>query len=162
MPNQPASASRLFGGAAARKDLRFIVIFTAVLSSIGIADLLFRSSGGVVFIVVALLAIVGLYVLWRRWKRSLSGSARLHQHRSRVSRTRIGFLILSHPSLGNSLVIVLLYIAALCLAGVGVTGGTLATVILVSFAVLSAVAAFAVFQIRQRARTEGDQALPGE
>lgn len=114
------------------------------------------------FIVAALLAIVGLYVLWRRWKRSPSGSSRLHQHRSRGPRTRIGFLMVGHPSLANSLVIVLLYIAALCLAGIGVTGGTLATVILVSFAILSAVAAFAVFQIRQRARTEGDQAWPSE
>lgn len=158
MPNQPASDSRLFRGTAARKDLRFIVIFTSALSSIGIADLMFRSNGGVVFIVVGLLAIVGLYVLWRRWKGSLSDSARLHQHRSPVPRTRIGFLLVSHPSLANSLVVVLLYIAALCLVGVGVTGGTLATVILLSFAVLSAVAAFAVFQIKQRARTEGGHA----
>ena len=57
---------RLFGGAAARRDLRFIVIFTVALSSVGSTDLMFRSSAGIVLIVVALLTIVGLYVLWHR------------------------------------------------------------------------------------------------
>lgn len=154
MSNQRAPDWGLFGGAAAKRDLRIIIIFTAVMSCIGITDLMFRSGGGIALIVIGLLTLVGLGVLWRRWNRSLCSSARPPQHRStRLQRTRIGFLLASHPSLSNGVVVLLIYIAALCLAGVGVTGGTVGTVVLVSFAVLASVGAFAVFQLRQRART---------
>lgn len=154
MSNQRAPGRRLFGGAAAKSDLRIVAIFTAVLSCVGISDLTFRSGGGIALIVIALLTLVGLGVLWRRWNRSRRGYARLPQHRSsRLQRTRIGFLLASHPSLSNGVVVVLIYTAALCLAGVGVTGGTVGTVVLVSFAVLASVGASAVFQLRQRART---------
>lgn len=154
MSNQRAPDWRLFGGSAAKSDLRIVVIFTAVLSCVGISDLMFRSGGGIALIVIALLTLVGLGVLWRRWNRSRRGYARLPQQRStRLQRTSIGFLLASHPSLSNGVVVVLIYTAALCLAGVGVTGGTVGTVVLVSFAVLASVGAFAVFQLRQRART---------
>ncbi|MDQ1058473.1 hypothetical protein QFZ23_002374 [Arthrobacter globiformis] len=57
----------------------------------------------------------------------------------------------------NSLVVVLVYVGVLNLAGVLVTGMTMAGAVLVTFAVVAIVGAFAAFRFRQNTRTAGRQ-----
>jgi hypothetical protein len=116
----------------------------------GLTDLMFRTSGATALIVILLLAVGGLLVLWRIWNRSRNVSARTPRHRStRLPKTKLGSLMASQPTLSNSLVVMLAYVVVLSLAGVLVTGLTMAGVVLVSFAVLAAAGAFAAFRFRQ-------------
>jgi hypothetical protein len=138
------------GSTPAKTDLRIVGIFTAALCLVGLTDLMFRTSGATALIVIVLLAVGGLLVLWRIWNRSRNVSARTPRHRStRLPKTKLGSLMASQPTLSNSLVVMLAYVVVLSLAGVMVTGLTLAGVVLVSFAVLAAAGAFAAFRFRQ-------------
>lgn len=63
----------------------------------------------------------------------------------------------SQPTLLNSLVVVLVYVGVLSLAGVLVTGMTMAGAVLVTFAVVATAGAYAAFRFRQNTRTASGQ-----
>ncbi|WP_441415620.1 hypothetical protein [Arthrobacter sp. 2MCAF14] len=136
----------------AKKDLLVIGIFTAILSCIGIFELMLRSGRLAVF-VIPLLAAAGLYAAWRGWKRSRNVSPSPARHKSSPPKSRVGPLWANQRTLANRLVVLFVYIAGLCWAGVVVSGGTMATALLMSFAILATIGAVGSFVFRQKSRT---------
>lgn len=129
------------GGVVAKTDLLIIGIFTAAVSCVGVSQLLFQSGGAMLLILLALLAAAWMFVLWRRpAKEDSEATTPVAMTSSNPPSAMPGRESIA-PRPSKRLRVGLIYIAALCGAGVVVTGGTMGTVVLVAIAVLAIVGA---------------------
>lgn len=102
-------------------------------------------------ILLALLSAAWIYVLWRRPAEAESAHTRPVEMTSSKPPSAMPGREAVAPSLSKQVLVGFIYIAALCGAGVVVTGGTMGTVVLVTIAVL------AIFLFGQASRSRSGQ-----
>jgi hypothetical protein len=120
-----------------KSDLLTIGILTAVVCCVGISEFMFRSGVATALILLGLLAAGWLIAFLRRSTKSKPGyevtgpKAFKSPRPATVERTQ------TRLSLSNGSVVLFTYVVLLCLAGVVVSGGTMATVVFVVFAIIA-------------------------
>lgn len=140
------------GGVVVKKDLLILGVSTAVVSSVGVSQLLFQSGAPMLLILLALLSSAWLYVLRRKPAKTRPAIAPVEKTSSKpFSAMRVREAIA--PRLPKQLLVGFTYVAALCVAGIVVTGGTMGTVVLVSIAVLALIGAVISFLFVQASRS---------
>lgn len=157
MQTQRSSNGNQDGGVIARKDLLIIGIFTAVVSCVGVSQLLFQSGGAMLLILLALLSAAWIYVLWRRPAEAESAPTSPVEMTSRKPPSVVPVREAIARGLSKQVLVAFIYMAALCGAGVVVTGGTMGTVVLVTIAVLAIIGAVFTFLFGQASRSRSGQ-----
>lgn len=158
MQTQRSSNWHRDGGVIARKDLLIIGIFTAVVSCVGVSQLLFQSGGTMLLILLTLLSAAWIYVIWRRPAETESAPTTPVEMTSSKPPSAMPGREAIAPGLSKQLLVGFIYIAALCGAGIVVTGGTMGTVVLVAIAVLAIIGALITFLFGQASRSRSGQA----
>ena len=135
-----------------KKDLLTLGILTAGVCCVGIAELMFRSGAATALIVVGLVAGGWLISFLLRSPMRKPGNEiprprALTTPRPLVERTQ------TRSSRVNGPVVLFAYVVLLCLAGVVVSGGTMATVVFGAFAIIAALGAVVSAMFSQKTRS---------
>ncbi|MDQ0865283.1 hypothetical protein [Arthrobacter globiformis] len=136
-----------------KKDLLTIGILTAVVCCAGILEFMFRSGAATSLILLGLLAAGWVIAFLLKSAKSKPGygipspSAVTTPRPARVER------IQTRLSLSNGPVVLFAYVVLLCLAGVVVTGGTMATVVFGAFAIIATLGAVVSAMFSQKTRS---------
>ncbi|MFJ5696605.1 hypothetical protein [Arthrobacter sp. NPDC093139] len=135
-----------------KKDLLTLGILTAVVCCVGIAELMFRSGAVTALILVGLVAVGWLIAFLLRSPMRKPGNEiprprALTIPRPVVERTQ------TRSSLVNGPVVLFAYVVLLCLAGVVVSGGTMATVVFGAFAIIATLGGVVSAMFSQKTRS---------